>query len=201
MVINRTSGAASIVTGTVNSSTPPAIPVGALPCVRIVLQYNTVAIDNLIIFDERAFSDLTQTPAPYVAVRATLNNVDQTNIPPSTYTKINYSATDFNLNSAFNTGTSRFAPAAAGYYAVSAQIAMNISTGVATSVNIFKNGSLYSYNQTIGGGNGYYTAAVYDILYMNGTDYVEIYTWHGNATAVTCSGQRNVTFLTASRLA
>jgi hypothetical protein len=181
--------------------TPPAIPPGTLPCARVFFQYPTTEITNSIIYDERVLCDQSPTQSFSVAVRADLNNVDQTGLAPTTFTKVNFSTADFNIGNAFNTSNSRFAPAAPGYYAISAQVSVNIPNGTLMSNWIYKNGSQYSYNKNADVGSGYFTAAISDSLYLNGTDYVEIYVWQGGSTTLTISGQRIITFLSAYRVA
>ena len=61
IVVDRTTGVASIVAGTEGSLVPPAIPAGTLPVVRVVLDGATVEIANALLFDERALSDLASS--------------------------------------------------------------------------------------------------------------------------------------------
>lgn len=59
VVIDRTTGIASVVTGTEAASpTPPAIPAGKAPVVQIALTPSTTVIDNTIITDERSLNTL-----------------------------------------------------------------------------------------------------------------------------------------------
>ncbi|WP_448191443.1 hypothetical protein [Azospirillum sp. sgz301742] len=61
IVIDRTTGGASIVAGTEGSLVPPAIPAGTLPVTRVVLGGATVEIANEMLFDERVLSDLSSS--------------------------------------------------------------------------------------------------------------------------------------------
>lgn len=63
IVIDRASGVASVISGTVGSVTPPSIPANKLPVARVVLDNTTLAITGERIFDERVLADLsTWTP-------------------------------------------------------------------------------------------------------------------------------------------
>lgn len=60
VVIDNTSGTASVVTGTESTTpAPPAIPNGTSPVAQVILQTNTAAITNAIITDERNLSGLS----------------------------------------------------------------------------------------------------------------------------------------------
>ncbi|SMH29808.1 LamG-like jellyroll fold domain-containing protein [Azospirillum agricola] len=62
IVIDRSTGAASMIVGSAGSATPPAIPTGTLPIARILLHADTLEITNALVYDERALSDLSPTP-------------------------------------------------------------------------------------------------------------------------------------------
>ena len=79
IVIDRSSGAASVVVGTVGSATPPSIPANKLPVARVVLDATTVAITNERIFDERVLADLSSLSPPAWGV-FTLSGDQTTNL-------------------------------------------------------------------------------------------------------------------------
>ncbi|MFD1628008.1 hypothetical protein [Azospirillum griseum] len=200
VVIDRSTGAASIVTGAANSLTPPAIPTGKLPVARVMLEPTTAAIINEIVVDERALSDLNPVSLN-VSFRANMNNVHQTGIASSTWTKINFSTTDFNVGGAFDTATSRFKPLTAGNYLVTGKGAMTISPGYQLSLAIYKNGAMYSLvtNYTPYS-SGVYTS-VSDSVVLNGsTDYIELWCQTNNAGSNTLLGDTPNTSFTATRI-
>jgi hypothetical protein len=95
----------------------------------------------------------------------------------STFTKITYDTEDFDTNSNF--ASSRFTPTVAGYYQLNASITFSgiVTTGTASFVTLFKNGSRFL--------DGNFAAqistvttinSVSGIIYFNGsTDYVEVF--------------------------
>lgn len=179
VVIDRSTGAASIVTGTANSLTPPAIPTGKLPVARVMLQAGTDAITNAIIVDERALFDLTPPLSNTVICRATLGGVDQ-ELPAAVYTKIAFSAVDFNIGNAFDIANKRFLPNVPGYYEVSAQLSSEIPTNNYVGVMLKKgadtiiSNALSTVSTSASTLHGF--AQVYDIVYMNGTsDFLEVF--------------------------
>lgn len=201
IVVDRSSGVASIVAGTANSLTPPAIPSGKLPCARIFLESNAAEVTNAMIFDERVLGDVTPQDAGAVACRATRNGSTQS-ISASTTTKVLFTTTNFNVGSAFDTATSKFLPTTAGQYLVTAQTSLPIAAGKLGSTSIYLNGALQSQNQVYSNGSGQWISAVTDIVNLNGSsDYVEIYCWHNDATAINLSGNTFGTYVSATRVA
>lgn len=63
IVIDRSTGAASVVTGAEGSPLPPAIPAGMFPVARVRLSADMTAVTNERIDDERALSDLATAAA------------------------------------------------------------------------------------------------------------------------------------------
>jgi len=200
VVVDRSTGAASIVTGTANSLAPPAIPSGKLPVARVFLESTTQVIGNDIVVDERALFDLTPD-SPQVICRATLGNTDQTGIASQVNTKINLGTAEINVGNGFDTANKQFKPSVAGYYSISAQIALLTPNNTDMRAILYKNGSV-----TATGGESTSTvavgfAAVTDIIHLNGsTDYVELYASQSTGGLVTASGGRNATYLVATRI-
>ncbi len=198
VVIDRSTGAASIVTGAANSLTPPAIPSGKLPVARVLLQATTDAITNAVIVDERALTDLTPAPKNTVICRATLNGVDQTGVPTGTLTKVNLNATDFNIGGGFDTTNKWFKPNVAGYYAIRGQIGTLANSGSNIASVLLKNGAQISWNCACPGSSIYQYTGGNDIVYLNGsTDYVELFGAHNNGSNGYFQGTGYATFLTA----
>lgn len=198
VVIDRTTGAASIAIGAANSLTPPAIPSGKLPVARVMLQATTDAVTNDLIVDERALSDLTPPPKNTVICRATLNGVDQTGVPTNTLVKVNLNATDFNVGGGFDTTNKWFKPNFAGYYYISGQIGVVANTGSNIAAALVKNGVLISWVNGVPGSTISQFVNSANITYMNGvTDYIELHGVQNNGNNSSFLGQTNGTFLTA----
>lgn len=198
VVIDRSTGAASIVTGAANSLTPPTIPTGKLPVARVMLQATTDAITNTVIVDERALSDLTPQTTNPVITRATLGGADQSGFPSATIVKVNLSTVDYNVGGGFDTTNRRFKPNLAGYYQIYAQNAAQVNSGGSVSAMIYKNGSLIANgtnNQPVA--SGVITAPTSSIVYLNGSsDFIELYGVLGGGTVM--FGDVRYTFMTAS---
>lgn len=101
-------------------------------------------------------------------------------ISPTTWTKVEFNAENFDTASCFDTTTYRFTPNVAGYYQVNATINTNYATAKRVLLAFYKNGSTYlvavdldspslssqSFNEVTGSA----------LVYMNGsTDYLEVY--------------------------
>ncbi|WP_448203352.1 hypothetical protein [Azospirillum sp. sgz302134] len=200
VVVDRSTGAASVVAGTANSLTPPAIPAGKLPVARVFVESTAQAIDNNSIVDERALFDMTPDSTPVIS-RATLGDVDQTGIPSQTNTKINLGTAEINVGSGFDTASKRFKPSVSGHYSISAQICLLTASNTDMRAILYKNGSTTATGgeSTSTGAVGF--ATVTDIIYLNGsTDYVELYASQSTGNSLTASGGRNATYLVASRI-
>jgi hypothetical protein len=142
VVVDRSTGVASIVSGSNGSFTPGAIPGGKLPIARVNLTSTTAEITDDIIVDERALVDLTASANSPIMFRATLGGTNQTSVPSNTYTKVNFNTTDFNVGSAFNTSNARFLPNLSGYYSVTGQIATDSGSPAGLmAVHFIKNGA------------------------------------------------------------
>jgi hypothetical protein len=104
-------------------------------------------------------------------------------ISSATYTKIQFQTKEFDTANAFDATTNyRFQPTVAGYYQISAGVAIG---SVATSIYclIYKNGTAYKGNYLgVGGSVG---ANISGLVYCNGsTDYVEAYAYFGVGQAI-----------------
>jgi hypothetical protein len=97
-----------------------------------------------------------------------------TSLVNNTLTKVNFDTEEFDTNSNF--ASSRFTPTVAGYYQISAVVAMSLAT-FSNEIAVYKNGSVYKYgpfpnkvtSQTA-------FAGISCLVYCNGsTDYIEIY--------------------------
>jgi len=200
VVVDRTTGAVSVIAGTPNSLTPPALASGKLPVARVFLESTTTAITNDSIVDERALFDLTPDSS-VVSCRATLGGTNQTGVPSNTSTKINLNTTEFNVGNGFDTVNKWFKPSVPGYYMMHGQAVtlLELNKGIATS--LYKNGTSIASDTRYYAVNNSISSSVTDITYLNGTtDYVELYFWHNNSVAGTIQGHPISTYFTASRI-
>lgn len=120
---------------------------------------------------------LAGTGPAFRAYRAT----SQTGLTAATWNKVLLTTKDFDVTSAFNTGTSRFQPTVAGYYSVTGRCYITGSGTVWSG--IFKNGVLYAYGTS--GAQGVGLSLVADLVYLNGTsDYLELHINPSTATSI-----------------
>ena len=198
VVVDCTTGAATVVTGTANNLTPPPIPAGTLPVARVFLENATLSLNNKNIVDERAL--VNQKPIDsLLTCRATRGGNAQANIPSNSYTKILFNTESFNVGSGFDISLSRFKPSKEGYYQVTLSCFMNVLANRFLQAAIYKNGSGISVGTSVTSVQIDHTASVSDTVYMNGTtDYLEGYVYHNNGTQTNLHGHTEVTFFTAS---
>lgn len=201
VVIDRSTGAASIVTGAANSLTPPAIPSGKLPVARVLLQATTDAITNAVIVDERALTDLTPPLTNPMICRAYLG-ANQTIPVSSGWTKINIANIDFNIGNGYDTVNKWFLPNLAGYYQINASLAYaSVPAGGIIQTEIFKNGNRNSAAVSQAATTGTLASGLSDIVYLNGTsDYVDVRTLQTTNQALTLFGQSLASWFSASKV-
>lgn len=198
VVVDRSTGAAAIVTGTANSLTPPAIPAGKLPVARVMLLPTTDAVTNEAVVDERALADLTNSPDRIIC-RATRGNVDQTGIANTTYTKINFTDAQINFGNGFDLVSSIFKPNKSGYYQIALQTYMSITAGHTLITLIKKNGNPQTFSSNSAPATVDTTCHCSDILYMDGiNDYIEGFVYHNNGSTSTLRGNDSATYFCAS---
>lgn len=204
VVVDRSTGAATVVTGIANSLNPPAIPAGKLPVAQIHLQGTTLTITNDIIVDERVIA-ATFTPSArrVIGFRADLNGVSLP-ISASVYTLVPMivsSSQAFNIGNAFNPETHRFQPNVAGFYQVNAQIHYtNMPAGKGCNTYIYKNGMVFGHAATTATGGGE-TVQYCDVIYLNGTtDYLELYGFYnpGTTTGNNIGGEISASWFSAA---
>lgn len=207
IVVDRGTGAASIVAGTEGSANAPQIPLGKLPVARVHLLNGATAITNADILDERVLND--QASSLPVFCRATLGGNDLSAFANDTDYLVPFSHTTFNIGGAFKTSGSKFQPDVAGHYLVSASVSF---AGSATTVNMklirnsvvngatqkeivsFAANSQPSEHRTD-------TCAVSDIVYLNGQDqYVTVEVLKAGDSTTFVRGNINHTFFIAHRI-
>ena len=95
-------------------------------------------------------------------------------ISPNVLTKVTWQITDYDTTSDYDTTNNRWSPSIAGYYWVYSKTRFNDATVSAIyDISIQKNGGTicsFSANQ-----DRYTSASVGSLVYMNGTDYLEVY--------------------------
>lgn len=109
-----------------------------------------------------AYSSVTQTPSSGVA------------------TKVIFGTKSYDTNTNYDASLARFTPTVAGYYQLTASVAMAADISIASArLYVAKNGTgqqVPSVENTGLTGGGYYTPLVSAVVYANGsTDYFEIY--------------------------
>lgn len=118
---------------------------------------------------------------------------DQT-ITSSTYTKVNFDTEEFDLGSCYDTTLKRWTPNKPGYYYVGGFFNNVNSTGLSISVaNVYKNGASF---KQVGDTRGSLTGATGGgcFIYLNGTDYIEFYSYITATTAVILGGATTSVF-------
>jgi hypothetical protein len=103
------------------------------------------------------------------------HNASSQSISSSTFTKITLGTEVFDTNSNF--ASSRFTPTVAGYYQINGILRATGTTMTTAVVAIYKNGSVYAYQQTLDGITASSAQLVAnEVISMNGTtDYLELY--------------------------
>lgn len=125
VVIDRVSGAVSVVTGAEAASpSPPAIPAGKAPVAQVLLQTNSTAIGNSMLTDERDLAALGLASGAYATVGAAAGDLVQLDgsgklpnaLPASGVTAGSYTNADITVGAdgrvtVASSGSSAFAPA------------------------------------------------------------------------------------------
>ena len=106
-------------------------------------------------------------------------------IASSTSVKVQLNAETFDTNNCFDSTTNyRFTPTTAGYYLITANIAILSGGAGYAAAYIYKNGSRTSASRVGPYASNSKTAQCTDIVYCNGsTDYIELYTLNDGSTA------------------
>lgn len=202
VVVDRVTGAASIVSGTDGSTAPPSIPSGKLPVARVYLRAADIVVTNEMIFDERALADVQPAGAQAIVFRAHMNGTDQS-LSVQTATLVNLVTTSINVGGCFDTTTKKFQPTIAGYYQVSATISYgSLGSDPLAYFMITKNGSVTQSQANFGGSStGAGSAAGTDIVEMNGTtDYLQLFAYYRGSAGGQIVGHPYLTWFAATRL-
>ena len=137
------------------------------------------------------------------AINVFLSGADQS-ITAGVTTKVRLDSEIFDTNSNFDTTNNRFTPTVAGYYQVSGSIlhSSNGTRPTVASTTIYVNGSagpsstlnIATINSVVA------TVTVTRIIYLNGTDYVELYGLQTGGTSNIFSAGANITYFSACLL-
>jgi hypothetical protein len=96
-----------------------------------------------------------------------------------TPSKIILNHTEFDILNEFDTTLYRFVPSQAGYYLITANLGISVSTVVSSAIYIYKNGSVHSMSYIP---TAYPHLSITDLLYLNIGDYVEMWGASGDGT-------------------
>jgi len=110
-----------------------------------------------------------------------------------TYTKMTMSTEVYDTANCYDAASSRFQPTIAGYYQINGRFGFTPVVSTYIFINLWKNGSMYQRGMQINSNNSYGGVSGSWLIYLNGTDYVEIY-GHGAAGFTTEAGAENVWF-------
>lgn len=111
-------------------------------------------------------------------------------IAGASYVKITLDNEIFDTNSNFDPTTNyRFTPTVAGYYQINAGLFYNTSGASGLmQMFIYKNGSAVASTANTLSAGGHVSLSLAQVVSMNGTtDYLELYTYNGNALSQTTS--------------
>jgi hypothetical protein len=118
--------------------------------------------------------------AGYRGFSANKNSTDQS-IPATTFTKVVWSAEDWDTESDFDIATNeRHTPTLAGKWRYTGQLTYTANSGDRTFATLYKNGTRYreAITASNGGSGQSHTVMVDFVADMNGsTDYMELWTW------------------------
>jgi hypothetical protein len=109
-------------------------------------------------------------------------------VASTTFTKLAFNTEEFDTANAYDPSTNfRFTPSVAGYYAVNIEVTMNaysVSSGQ-TFLVLYKNGSSWRFVSVVLNSTTSYALNGSDLLYLNGTDYIEAYIYQNSGASQT----------------
>ena len=119
-----------------------------------------------------------------------------TSVSSSTFTKILFGNEYFDTNNNF--ASSRFTPTVAGYYQISAGVALNISTSSIVLIYVNTNSVVFTYANNIVGVLPS-TGTTSKLVYLNGsTDYVEVFSYQASGSTTTTDTSSAATWFTGT---
>lgn len=134
------------------------------------------------------------------AFMAHRNGSDQAGVADSTFTQMQYTNTEFNVGSYYNTGTRRYTPPS-GKYLITHSIGVSASAdGVRYVAMIYKNGVALKSMGQVGGGTAALNATVTATVDANGTDYFEGYVFQNSGGPISIWGAATDSFLCGYRI-
>jgi len=109
-------------------------------------------------------------------------------IPQSTWTKITFTAENFDDDGVFNLADSKFIASTAGKYAFSFTASMETTTSVRVLMALYKNGvEIFRGADGASTSGGYWTESAFAILSLAQNDYIELYIYHAASAAKNCT--------------
>lgn len=110
-------------------------------------------------------------------------NTDQ-DVPSGAYTKVEFDAESFDVQSEGDTTNHRFKAKVAGYYQVDSVLRFKEAVGDNKRITmaIYKNGAIYSKASTHGCNLTSMGMSIADIVPLDTDDYVQIYVYHDHGT-------------------
>ena len=107
-------------------------------------------------------------------------------IANATYTKLAFNTKIFDTATAFDSTTNyRFQPTVAGYYQINVTITAGTSATGGLYTAIFKNGSIYTQGNVLPlNASININPVINQLMYLNGTDYIEIYAYQNSGTSL-----------------
>lgn len=111
-------------------------------------------------------------------------------IPHNTQTKVQFNLEEFDTAGAYDTTNFRFQPLIPGHYQINGNVLFgSTATTTINGLSIFKNGALLRNGGNVYGGSSGVVCTVSSVVYLNGsTDYLELFVYHNNGSAVNCGG-------------
>lgn len=128
------------------------------------------------------------------------NGTDLT-IADNTWTNLSCTATEWNTDSAYNTGTYRFTPTAGKYCLMCSILIASVGDGGRVVLSIWKNGAEWKrVTDFKNGGTPDAGASGSCLVEANGTDYFEAYVYQTSGASRTAYGGKEFLFLQANRV-
>jgi hypothetical protein len=136
---------------------------------------------------------------PNVGCSVHRNAVNQIGVVNQVYTKVMFTAEDWDNNACFDVVNSRFQPTTAGRYSISAALGFNVLvTNAYIKIAIYKNGAVFKENVDLQYSTYSRNICISGFVDMNGgTDYVEIFAYQDTTGSQDILGASKTTYFQA----
>jgi len=144
-------------------------------------------------FNANGYKSVATVPAMKVALAS------NTSISASTQTKLPFSVIDFDNNNTFDTSNNRWTPGVSGWYLISGTAwFVGINDAKQCQVVLYKNGASYltSGLDRSSGGSSQIAPTLSAPIYLNSTDYVELYCYQADSGSVNVYSSSQTTWFT-----